>query len=148
VVGELRRFRKAHGLRDTLSLSARIVAAPDRGATLESVRPEIERLAALSSLQIGTEPGEATASARLSAAGAQVLVPLAGVLDPDVERERLARRLAAIAEDRRRAEAKLANASFVERAPSEVVQSERDKLTELSTEADALERQLADLGSG
>jgi valyl-tRNA synthetase len=49
-------------------------------------------------------------------------------IDPQVERDRLAKELARLDGEIGKAKAKLANASFVERAPSNVVQQERARL--------------------
>jgi valyl-tRNA synthetase len=147
VVSAIRRFRKTHGLKDTMSLAVRIQPATtaDR-ETLEQLRPEIERLANVSTLEILTEAGDAAGSARLVAGGAQILVPLAGVLDPEVERARLAKRIGELEAKVVEAEAKLANEGFVARAPAEVVQKERAKLGELEEESATLTGQLAELG--
>nr|HRM68783.1 hypothetical protein [Thauera phenylacetica] len=45
-----------------------------------------------------------------------------------------------------KAEGKLANASFVDRAPAAVVQQERDRLAGFKATVDKLEPQLAKLG--
>jgi valyl-tRNA synthetase len=49
-------------------------------------------------------------------------------IDPQAERDRLAKELARLEGEIGRARAKLANASFVERAPANVVQQERERL--------------------
>ena len=146
VIGALRKFRKVHGLRDSLPLAARVVPAEGRRGILEAVRQEVERLATVSSLEVADAPGDTAGAARLVAGGAQIFVPLAGILDPEVERARLRRRLADLAAERDRASGKLANPSFVEKAPAEVVAKEQAKLTELEEEAAILGAQLAELG--
>jgi valyl-tRNA synthetase len=49
-------------------------------------------------------------------------------VDPEAERERIAKEIQRLEGEIARAQAKLGNASFVERAPAQVVQQERDRL--------------------
>ena len=61
-------------------------------------------------------------------------------------RERLRKRLADAEAERAKAEQKLANPRFVERAPADVVQEERDRAARFGREADELRVQLKALG--
>jgi valyl-tRNA synthetase len=147
VVTAVRRFRKAHGLRDSMGLAVRVhPSTQTQASTLADLRPEIERLANASALEVLAEPGDPADCARLVADGAQLLIPLAGVLDPEVERSRLTKRLAEIDTDSARIEAKLGNEAFLAKAPSAVVEKERAKLAALKEEAATLAGQLAELG--
>ena len=74
-----------------------------------------------------------------------VLVPLADLIDRDAERARLGRELERLAGEVQRAEAKLANASFVERAPAAVVDKERARLAEAAAARSKVEAELARL---
>src|SRR5439155_4741360 len=112
VVTGIRQFRKAHGLRDSLPLSVRIHAADERRPVVKAMRPEIQRLAGVSTLQVLDAPGDAAGSARLLIEGAELIIPLAGVFDPEVERSRLARRIAQVEDEGRGRAAKLANPGF------------------------------------
>jgi valyl-tRNA synthetase len=76
----------------------------------------------------------------------EVLLPLAGLIDLDAERARLARELQAAEEEMGRREAKLGNESFVGRAPTAVVQRERDGLAAAQATAARLRAQLDALG--
>ena len=58
----------------------------------------------------------------------EILVPMAGLIDPDVELQRLAREMEKLEKDIARIEGKLGNASFVDKAPAAVVSKEREKL--------------------
>jgi valyl-tRNA synthetase len=146
VVTSIRRFRKAHGLRDLLPLAARIVGSAGQREIASALRPEIQRLATLSTLDIAAEPGDTSGSARLTAAGAQVLIPLAGVLDPETERARLHARLAEIEQAAARSDGKLSSEGFLAKAPPHVVDQERRRLEEAEEEAAALAAQLEELG--
>jgi valyl-tRNA synthetase len=144
IVSAIRRFRKAHGLRDTLPLVASVAPTPEQRSVIGEVLPEIQRLANLTNLMVdGTL--DPTGCARLVADGATLLVPLAGILDPRVERERLSKRISDLAADVARSEAKLASEGFVQRAPAEIVDKERAKLATLREEAASLATQLEEL---
>jgi valyl-tRNA synthetase len=146
VVSEIRRFRKAHGLKDSMTLEVRAVPDDEQRDIIEAARPEIVRLANLSALEILSTPGDPVGCARLVADGAQLLVPLAGVLDRDVERARLSKKISEIEANRARAEAKLASDAFVRGAPGEIVDKERSRLAALREEAAALSAQRDALG--
>ncbi len=74
--------------------------------------------------------------------GHVVYAPLASLID-DVEAElvRLAKRKAKTAQDLARSEAKLANRSFVDHAPAEIVEKERARIAEFQREIAQLEEQ-------
>jgi valyl-tRNA synthetase len=72
-----------------------------------------------------------------------LLVPMAGLIEPASELVRLAKRLAKLHDEIRRAEAKLGNDNFVRGAPEAVVAQERERLAEFNRTLAGLERQLA-----
>jgi len=61
-------------------------------------------------------------------------------VDPEAERARIAKEIARLEGEIAKARAKLANASFVERAPAHVVQQERDRLNTHQVTLDKLNR--------
>jgi len=146
LITAVRRFRKSHGLRDGLLLAVSVHPSTSQRAVIEDVRAEIQRLASISTLEVLDEPGDPTGCARLVADGAQLLIPLAGVLDPDAERGRLSKRIAEIEAEAARREAKLANEGFLAKAPTEVVEKERERLAALKEEEATLGAQLGELG--
>ena len=70
--------------------------------------------------------------------GGAVQVLAGGGFDPEAAERRRAERRAKVQAEIDRAEAKLANRGFVDNAPPDVVAAERDKLTALREELDAL----------
>ena len=79
------------------------------------------------------------------AGGMTVLVPLSDLIDKDAERARASKELERLEGEITRAETKLANASFVERAPAAVVAKERDRLAEARSAAEKLRAQVLKL---
>lgn len=72
----------------------------------------------------------------------EILIPMAGLINKTEESARLNREIAKLKKDTERAEAKLHNPSFVDKAPPEVVDKEREKLHELKSVLMKLEKQL------
>jgi valyl-tRNA synthetase len=60
----------------------------------------------------------------------EVYMPLEGLIDVEAERARLGKEIAAIQIEVKKCEGKLGNASFVDRAPPEVVEQEKARLEE------------------
>ena len=73
----------------------------------------------------------------------ELLVPMAGLINKDVELARLDKEIDRKQKDRARTEGKINNPSFVEKAPEDVVQKERDKLRDLDAALEQLSEQRA-----
>jgi valyl-tRNA synthetase len=73
----------------------------------------------------------------------ELLVPMAGLIDMEAELARLDKEIDRKEKDRDRTLAKINNPNFVDKAPDEVVQKERDKLTDLNGALEKLTEQRA-----
>jgi valyl-tRNA synthetase len=82
-------------------------------------------------VEVGPASADAGPTAKVLAAGAELHLPLAGLLDLDEELARLERERDALDAEARRAEGKLANAAFVAKAPAAVVSKTRARLAEV-----------------
>lgn len=71
----------------------------------------------------------------------ELLVPMAGLIDKEAELARLDKEIDRKQKDRAKTEGKINNPSFVEKAPEEVVQKERDKLQDLDSALEKLSEQ-------
>ena len=94
-------------------------------ATIESWRPMIERLARISDVAFeGASPGQ---SAQIIVRGEVAALPLAGIIDLEVERVRLTKEMAKLDQDIAVVDKKLGNPDFMARAPDEIVEENRDR---------------------
>ena len=88
--------------------------------------------------RIETEPDDAV----IALAGEMtLLVPLADLIDPQAELQRLEKELDRLNRDKQRIAEKLANKNFIDRAPADVVNKERQRLEETATAMTTIEVQ-------
>jgi valyl-tRNA synthetase len=139
VVTEVRRFRADQGIRPAARVPARL-SLVDGDSAVAELLPQVRALARL------TEPEDAfTATATLP--GAEVLVQLdtSAAIDVGAERARLTKDLAAARTELDQARARLANPSFVDRAPAAVVDKMRTRLATAEADVSRLGARLAEL---
>jgi valyl-tRNA synthetase len=104
----------------------------------------IKDLARVKEAQITVQGERPRAAATALANGVEVFVPLAGVIeDPQREQQRLTKELTRLLADLDLTQSKLANEAFLQKAPSDKVQKEREKLQEFSILKEKLEQRLA-----
>ena len=110
---------------------------------LDRNRNYIRTLARLD--RIDSAGADAPESAMALAGDMTLLIPLADLIDPRAEKDRLAKELAAREAEAGRIAAKLGNVQFVERAPKEVVEKERQRHDELQQMLTTLRAQVTRL---
>ncbi len=103
--------------------------------------PFINFLAKPESVEWLAADAEAPESATALVGEMKILIPLAGLIDKDAELARLEKEIGKIQGNLDKTEAKLKNANFVDRAPADVVQKERDRCAEMQTALKQLEEQ-------
>ncbi len=143
LVTELRRFRAEHQVAPSRRFPATV--ATDRRELLEPLAPLITSLAGLSEVEVAAAGEERDGTTRVVFRAGEVLIPVRGVIDVEGELERLRKELDNAEAERARAESKLENEQFVERAPVDVVQAERDKVSEWDRVAAETRAEIADL---
>ncbi|WP_145513335.1 valine--tRNA ligase [Yersinia massiliensis] len=105
-----------------------------RGASAEAQRRVVENqsfiqsLARLSSLTLLPEGEKGPVSVTKLVEGAEVLIPMAGLIDKATELDRLAKEVTKLEAEIERIESKLSNEGFVARAPEAVVAKERERM--------------------
>ena len=104
-----------------------------------------EKLASASSVEIVDEFHDDTA-VKIITDSATIHIPLADIIDFEAEKKRLGGELEAVEGEIKRAEGKLANESFVSRAPAAVVDGERAKLEKYKEKKESIIAAIAKLG--
>jgi valyl-tRNA synthetase len=103
----------------------------------------LSRLAGVAPPQV-LAPGEVAPISAVALLGTlEILVPMAGVIDPQAELDRLAKRLRKAETEVHKLEGKLANADFARNAPPEVVAKDHARVAELRMELAQLTAQIA-----
>ncbi|MDY8109798.1 valine--tRNA ligase [Fulvimarina sp. 2208YS6-2-32] len=106
--------------------------------------PQLTRLARLEAVETSGEvPGQ---SAQIVVDGITFAIPLAGVIDIEAEKARLAKAVKKNEGEVSRIDKKLGNDKFVANAPDEVVEQEREKRDAYRLETESLKAALARLG--
>ncbi|RLM21412.1 valine--tRNA ligase [Brenneria alni] len=95
---------------------------------IEENRSFIQTLARLESITLMPAGDKGPISVTRLIDGAELLIPMAGLIDKDAELDRLAKEVIRIDAEIGRIESKLSNEGFVARAPEAVVAKEREKL--------------------
>jgi valyl-tRNA synthetase len=129
-VTALRRYRDDVGAPATALIPGRFVAEG-----YEETADQVARLARFELVE-GSGDGDVVTSVAIPGGAVQVL-PTDAIDSAEAERRRTAR-IETLTGEIERAEGKLANERFVEKAPADVVQAEREKLEALRAELERL----------
>jgi valyl-tRNA synthetase len=113
------------------------------GALAEKHFAWLTRLAGLESVKQLAQGEVAPESATAIVGELTLLVPMAGLIDPKAEIERLTKKMAKNEADIGKLKAKLGNENFVRNAPPEVVAADRARVAELEAQNAGLAAQLA-----
>jgi valyl-tRNA synthetase len=140
----IRRFKAEHGLAPRAPLTITIID-PDEVAEAWWTE-QLEALAAAQPHFAGSPP-VGSGYTRIVAGSLDGYVELEGLIDIAAERARIQKRLESVSVDLSRAQNKLANPSFLKKAPADVIDKERVKAEELSALTDKLQNQLTELGT-
>ncbi|MDA0311449.1 MAG: valine--tRNA ligase [Gemmatimonadetes bacterium] len=144
LVVEVRRLRKEYSVPEGQRVTIHLSGGSDAlAATLAPQLPALGRLARIG--HIDFNPGSGAGAHSVLAGGAELFLPLEGVIDLSRERERMSAEIARLQGQADGTAKKLSNENFVSRAPDDVVQKERDKLALFRGQADQLRAKLAEL---
>jgi valyl-tRNA synthetase len=138
LVTEVRRFRSDQGLRPGQQVPAALAGLA--GSTVAGHEGSIRAL-----LRLSTPGAGFRRTASVVAENVTVELDTAGVIDVAAERRRMEKDLAAADAEAEQAQRKLANESFLARAPAEVVAKTRDRLNAALADIDRLTGRMAAL---
>jgi valyl-tRNA synthetase len=138
VIAALRNIRSAFKIPNATRLQPHIKASVDQANRLERYKTYIVSLANISEMLIDHEMVRPALSATAILDHMEIYVPLAGLIDVEVEQTRLTRELKKIQEDVVKLEAKLARRDFLEKAPEDVIEKEQTKYQGLRERAGKL----------
>lgn len=133
VVSGIRSVRSQASVPPRTQVEAHVRCDAELEALLRNTEADVMRLAGLSSLRFGPTVVRPAQSLVDVGRGYETYVPAAGLLDIDKEKKRLASEIDRIEKIVTGLESKLNNASFVDRAPPEVVEetkSQRDNMAQ------------------
>ncbi|MFF2732060.1 valine--tRNA ligase [Streptomyces sp. NPDC058008] len=137
VVTEVRRFRSDQGLQPGQKVPAELTVT---GTVLAPHEAAIRQLLRLQPAGDGFH-----ATATLPVAGATVALDLSGTIDVEAERKRLTKDLGAAEKEKAQADGKLGNEAFLAKAPDNVVDKIRGRLSKAEADIERISAQLANL---
>jgi len=132
--------------RQPLDVSVRCTSGV--AADLKALAPFIRLLAGVGKLECGPDTTKPRQSATHVGADYEAYVSLEGLIDVAAEIKRLEKQLAEKTKHLQATRSKLSNSNFVDKAPAEVVQQQRDLVNELQTQIQVIEDTLRDLRQG
>lgn len=144
LITEVRRLRKEYSVPDGQRIGVHLLGGPSGFA--DSVATQLgafEQLARVN--RVETQPFAGVGANAVLPNGAELVIPLEGVIDLERERSRMRDEIARLEGFLTGAKKRLANEKFVSNAPDDVVQKERDKVAQLSEQAAKLREKLAGL---
>ncbi|MBQ6998778.1 MAG: valine--tRNA ligase [Clostridia bacterium] len=128
------------------SKRARITIVTDNTALFAGTEKYFEKLAGASETVVASDMAGVDENAvNTVVEGATVYIPLDDLVDREKEVERLTKEQATLISEIKRAEGKLNNAGFVDKAPEKVVNEEREKLAKYKDMLAKVEESLAKL---
>lgn len=125
-----------------------IIIKPDHAeltARLNNVKWVYERLLPVESIIIKSDALKPKASASSVVGGTEIYIPLKGLIDLNKERKRLEKEIGNIRGYLTGLKGKLSNKNFVDNAPAEVVENEREKMVAAEANLQKLNVQLEEL---
>ena len=143
-------------IRNVRNIKATLGAAPSKKVTLFMVTENksiikngaiyIQKLAGVDKIEFVNDKSEITEKIVSQVVdGAQIFIPLGELVDFDKEIARLETELKTIESEIKRASGKLSNNGFLDKAPKQLVEQEREKLNKFIDMREKLLKQLKDL---
>jgi len=141
VIRSIRELRARYNIPPKTKLGALVKSDAETAAVMKRLEHLILHMGGLETLEVAPDM-ERPAAAAMQVVGSTEIY-LTGLIDPQKERDRLQKQLEKLLKDIQKAESKLQNANFVERAPAHVVEEEKKRLSEAKNQVELIENNLA-----
>jgi valyl-tRNA synthetase len=143
IINALRNIRGENNIAPSKDITLQVRLAAGASSTIfDTYAKYLQKLARVSSIEtLGTSVKPKLASSAV-VGGSEIFVPLEGLIDLGAERSRIEKEIGRLQQAVDGTERKLANESFVARAPKEVVEKEREKLSSFKTTIEKLQANL------
>jgi valyl-tRNA synthetase len=149
LITKVRNIRSIFNIPSQSRIELHIGSGDEAARSLVSENSDrIKRLARVDQIVISDTLPALESAASDIVSGIEIAVPLGGLIDLDKESERLSKEMERKHNEARGLASRLDNASFVERAPSDVVQETQRRHEELIAEIDKLRATLISIGRG
>ncbi len=143
LVSQIRNIRGENNVSPSKLISVTLVLKEKKNVSLlNSYSESIKNLAKLSHVTCQTESLETQNTVRAALKFGEIFIPMTELFDVEEEKKRLQKELAKVEEDITHLNSRLSQPAFVERAPKEVVQKEKDRFQELQSKKEKLEESL------
>jgi valyl-tRNA synthetase len=140
LVVAVRNLRAENKVAPGRPVSVLVRGEPAQLDLVEKLADQIRPLARIESLTLARDGARPKVAASAVVQGAEVFLPLEGLIDLDAERERLVKEADRLMRDLEGTRRKLSNSDFLAKAKPEVVERERQRLTQLEETLAKLKR--------
>jgi valyl-tRNA synthetase len=148
IIGAIRNIRGEHNVSPAKAIDVTLRAHTKEALkTIEHGKNYIKELAKLAKITLIIDAIKPEKCATAIAGNADIFIPLAGMINVEDEKNRLAKEIERLEKYIQSIETKLANKNFVERAPKEVVDKERERIVQAKTEHDKLRHAMNELSN-
>ena len=112
---------------------------------LNEISSYIEHLCGLKDIIWAEESAQDIPSSMFTRDNLKVMIPLEGLIDAKEEMQRLDKKISKLIQEKEMLGSKLSNKSFVENAPKDLVEAQKDRFSVLSTELENLDFQTSEI---
>ncbi|HEY5548949.1 MAG TPA: valine--tRNA ligase [Coriobacteriia bacterium] len=145
VVSAVRGVRSRYGVTARTKVDVIVKASGASAMLMDNQRDLICSLASVGSFTVAADATKPAHAAVAVASGAELYVPLEGLVDFAHERARVGKELDAATSELQRLTGKLSNAGFLAKAAPEIVEKDRARAEDLEAQVSKLGSQLAEL---
>jgi valyl-tRNA synthetase len=148
VINTVRTIRGENNIPPATEIRLHVRPNPAQRETIfEAYGKYLKKLARVGSIDVISPTWVPKLAASAVVDGTEIFIPLEGLIDISAERARLEKEIARLQQLVESIEKKLGNPQFVERAPKEVVQKERDKQANFLLSLEKLKKNLEQLAA-